>query len=92
MIKGLIKKLLKLYYRFKNSDPVNNCPVYKDEGCSLVDGPVCPYPKCNLIHEHLGHNFIFCSECFYNECCSSNQYGLGCYDGKINIIDEIKKS
>ena len=90
MFKKLIKKLLRSYYRFRNSDPINNCPIYKQEGCSHVDGPFCSFPECDLVHKHLGHKFIFCSECFYNESCSSNQYGLGCYEGKLEIVDSTK--
>ena len=78
---NLKKKLKRWYYRFRNSDPVKNCPVYLSEGCSLVDGPFCPFPNCPVVSEYLGESFISCVECAYQDYCSSEQFGLGCYKG-----------
>ena len=77
-----LKKMLKRwYYRFRNSDPVKNCPVYLSEGCSHVDGLICPFPNCPVVSEYLGESFISCTGCAYQDSCSSEQFGLGCYKG-----------
>ena len=31
------------------NDPVSGCPVYKNEGCSHVDGYLCDYPDCDIM-------------------------------------------
>lgn len=36
-------------------DPVKDCPVYLDKkegGCCHVDGPLCNYPRCEIIDEY----------------------------------------
>ena len=30
------------------NDPVKHCRLYKDEGCSHVDGMLCDFPKCDM--------------------------------------------
>jgi hypothetical protein len=40
-LKGVIK-----------NDPVVQCELYKDKGCSHVDGMLCDFPVCNM---NLGH-------------------------------------
>ena len=30
------------------NDPVYNCEVYKNEGCSHVDGFLCDFEKCDI--------------------------------------------
>lgn len=37
----------KLYFMYKN-DPVKKCNVYKNNGCSHVDGFLCDFPSCNI--------------------------------------------
>lgn len=32
-------------------DPVKHCQVYKESGCSHVDGYLCGYPDCSIL-EH----------------------------------------
>lgn len=88
---NLKKKLKRWYYRFRNSDPVKNCPIYLREECSHVDGPVCPFPNCPVVSEHLGESFISCAGCVYQDSCSSEQFGLGCYDGEKSEVKYMKK-
>ena len=78
----MLKTIKRLWYRWRNSDPVKNCPVYQNEGCSHVDGMLCDFPDCHIYHEYMGHNFCACSSCLLNSNCSGRNYGLGCYDGK----------
>ena len=88
---NIIKVLKRLYYRFRNNDPIWNCKVYKEEGCSFVDGILCDYPNCKLLCERLGHKFVSCVECVYQDECCNTQFGLGCYDGKEPKIKYMKK-
>lgn len=78
---NLKTRLKRWYYKFRNSDPVKKCPVYLNEGCSHVDGIICPFPNCSLVNEYLGKSFISCASCAYQDSCSSEQFGLGCYKG-----------
>ena len=78
----LVKRLKRFWYRWRNSDPVYHCPVYREEGCSHVDGMLCDFPNCQIYHEYMGHKWVGCAGCEYNEACCSKNYGLGCYDGK----------
>lgn len=82
MIKYFIEKLRRAYWHFLNSDPIRNCQVYKDEGCSLVDGPFCNFPKCSILYDYNGTEWVACCGCIYNEDCISPKYGLGCFEGK----------
>ena len=34
-------------------DPVKGCPVYKNEGCSHVDGYLCDYPDCDIMKKYM---------------------------------------
>lgn len=87
-----LKKMLKRwYYRFRNSDPVKNCPVYLGEGCSHIDGLICPFPNCSVVSEYLGESFISCAGCAYQDSCSSEQFGLGCYKGCKILEEEASK-
>lgn len=47
-----------------------------------MDGILCDYPNCKLLHERLGHKFVSCVECVHQDDCCSTQFGLGCHDGK----------
>lgn len=31
------------------NDPVKHCPVYKEIGCSHVDGYLCDFPDCSIL-------------------------------------------
>jgi hypothetical protein len=46
-IKDSIKDLIKVY----KNDPVKRCGVYKNIGCSHVDGPACFFPDCKEFKE-----------------------------------------
>lgn len=34
------------------NNPVKHCQVYKQLGCSHVDGFLCDYPDCSMLKEH----------------------------------------
>ena len=36
----------------KLKDPVYSCDLYKEIGCSHVDGILCDYPKCSMLKEY----------------------------------------
>lgn len=80
---NIIKRIKRVWYRLCNSDPVYNCPVYKNEGCAYVDGPLCVPSDCEIVHKYLGHRWIGCVACQFNDECCSKHYGLGCYNGSI---------
>ncbi len=80
--RSLIGRIKSAYYRWRNSDTVKHCPVYKNKGCSHVYGMLCKFPDCNTYHEYMGHTFCICANCLLNSNCMSRNYGLGCYDGR----------
>lgn len=78
---NIIKRIKRFWYRLRNSDPVRNCPVYKNEGCAFADSPYCVSYDCHSLQKYLGHKWTRCGNCkFSDECCSKN-YGFGCYNG-----------
>lgn len=78
----IVNKLKRLYWRWRNSDPVRKCPVYKNEGCSHVDGLLCNFPNCDIYHDYMGDKWTYCPDCQYIDNCGyTNKYGLGCYNG-----------
>ena len=52
MFKIIIKRIKRFFFRLKNSDPLYHCLVWKNEGCSHVDGLLCDYPKCEMLKEY----------------------------------------
>lgn len=84
---NIIKRIKRNWRRLRNSDPVYNCPVYKNEGCAHVDGLLCVPSDCDILHKYFGHAWIGCTACKFNDDCCSRHYGLGCYNG---IIKEIQ--
>ena len=76
-------RIKRAYYRWRNSDPVSKCPVYRKKGCSHVDGMLCNFPDCHIYHDYMGHTFCSCASCLLNSNCSRRNYGLGCYEGKL---------
>lgn len=34
------------------NDPVKHCKLYKEIGCSHVDGMLCDFPKCSMSKEY----------------------------------------
>jgi hypothetical protein len=82
MFKIIIKRIKRFFFRLKNSDAFYHCPVWKNEGCSHVDGLICNFPNCTTLHEYMGHDFVFCPDCKDFHDCISGHFGLGCYNGK----------
>lgn len=41
-----------IYYTCKN-DPVHNCKLYREQGCSHVDGMLCDFPNCSMNNEYV---------------------------------------
>lgn len=82
MFKIIIKRIKRFFFRLKNSDPFYHCPVWKNEGCSHVDGLICNFPNCTTMHEYMEHEFVFCPDCKNFHDCISGHFGLGCYNGK----------
>lgn len=78
----LIRLFKRLYYRLINSDPVKNCPVYKDEGCAFVDCPYCNISNCLFIDKLKGDKWVGCAICAYQDACSNSNFGIGCYNGE----------
>ena len=86
---NIIKKIKRLFYKFRNDDPVQKCPVYKDEGCSHVDGMLCNHPNCEIIKKYMGKKWVSCVECQYQDECSSVNFGFGCYDGLEEEYEDL---
>lgn len=38
-------------------DPIKHCTLYKKEGCSFVDGPLCDYPYCQMNKKFISNIF-----------------------------------
>lgn len=34
------------------NDPIKHCKLYKEIGCSHVDGMLCDFPKCSMLKEY----------------------------------------
>jgi hypothetical protein len=82
MLKQIIFKLKRLFFKIKNADPYYKCPVFNKEGCSHVDGLLCNFTDCNMINKHFKDKWITCSLCMYEEQCCNKNYGFGCDKGK----------
>lgn len=39
--------------KFIKNDPVRNCKLYKDKGCSHIDGILCDFPNCSMNKEYI---------------------------------------
>jgi hypothetical protein len=50
-MKNIFKTLLKIFSR--ENDPVYSCILYKDKGCSHVDGYLCDFPQCDMNAEYI---------------------------------------
>lgn len=53
MISKWYKKLLNWLEHLTDEDPVQHCELYRDKGCSHVDGPLCDYPHCIMNDEYI---------------------------------------
>ena len=47
-----MNKLKELINRWRNSDPVKHCPVYKENGCAFVDSFMCNFPHCYICDDY----------------------------------------
>jgi hypothetical protein len=46
--------LTKLWESIKGTnDPIKHCDLYKDKGCSHVDGMLCDFPKCSMNYDYI---------------------------------------
>ena len=86
---GIIRFFKRFFYKVKNSDPVRNCPVYKNEWCALVDSPYCDVKNCNVLKTYMGDKWIGCAACLFQDACSSNNFGLGCSEGVKELENNI---
>jgi hypothetical protein len=41
-----------LIFSTKSNDPVKGCDVYREVGCSHVDGCLCDYPQCEILKKY----------------------------------------
>lgn len=48
---GAMKKVIHRLKPVFKVDPVKRCEVYKREGCSHVDGPLCDMETCSMVVE-----------------------------------------
>lgn len=55
-----ISKIINLLLSIKDNDPVYNCDVYKNIGCSHVDDFICDMKTCNILAD-----YKTCSTCGY---------------------------
>ena len=51
-IKHIINKIIS-FFDLTKDDPLYHCDLYKDKGCSHVDGFLCDYPKCCINIDYL---------------------------------------
>jgi len=42
-----------MIFSTRNTDPVKGCDVYKELGCSHVDGCLCDYPECSMLVKYI---------------------------------------
>lgn len=49
------KRFFKLlnWVREKFPDPVRDCHLYNEQGCSHVDGLLCDFPECSMEHKYI---------------------------------------
>lgn len=78
---NIIKRIKRIWYRFKNHDAIYSCPIYKSQGCAHVDSPICILRDCDIINKHMDFTWVSCISCQFNDECGSKHYGLGCHNG-----------
>jgi len=51
----LLKQLTKniIIHLLGKNDPVHNCKLYREQGCSHVDGMLCDFPNCSMNNEYV---------------------------------------
>jgi hypothetical protein len=68
------KNIRKFFTEWKNiykNDPIKKCDLYKNIGCSHVDGYLCDFPNCTMNKEYLVEKELFDLE---NELDIPHQY------------------
>jgi len=50
---GIILFLFWMKKKYQHLDPVTECDLYKNEGCSHVDGFLCDVESCSMRKEYL---------------------------------------
>lgn len=78
---NIIKRIKRIWYRFKNRDAIYSCPIYKSQGCAHADSPICIPYDCDIINKYMGSTWVNCISCQLNNECCSKHYGLGCHNG-----------
>ena len=43
-----LDRIIDIFSKYKENDPVKNCNVYKTAGCAHVDGLLCNMETCNI--------------------------------------------
>ena len=51
-MKWLRQFIREIVYIHKN-DPVKKCELFRDKGCSHVDGYLCDFPNCSMNSNYL---------------------------------------
>jgi hypothetical protein len=51
----LLKQLTKniIIHLLGKNDPVHNCRLYREQGCSYVDSCLCDFPNCSMNNEYV---------------------------------------
>lgn len=57
MINKIINKIKSWLISLSDDDPVQHCELYRDKGCSHVDGILCNYPHCILNDEYIKEKY-----------------------------------
>lgn len=47
-----LRKTMEEMQEIHQNDPVHKCEVYKEEGCSFVDGYLCEYHDCSILKRY----------------------------------------
>ena len=55
-LEKVIREIIKI---IKENDPVYGCKVYRDLGCSHVDGLLCDFPNCCMNKKYLNELEMF---------------------------------
>jgi len=52
MFSRIINWFEKWNWAYKN-DPIKDCQLYNDKGCSYIDGFLCNFPSCSMNEEYI---------------------------------------
>lgn len=48
VLSPLFKTIDNSFDKLRKNDPLFGCQLFKDKGCSHVDGMLCDFPKCSM--------------------------------------------